>query len=341
MMARMLWLWPSAPGTGSREVIRAGLEAGIGTLVLPRSQGRSARVGRMALVTVDGDRLLQGRSLLAPIIRIRSKADEERAARAAARHRLVVVEGVDWTIIPLENLIARFQATGSRIMAVATSAADVRTLFGVLERGVDGVILRTDDPAAVRAAAGHAAGATGRVRLRGAVVTRVVPASMGDRVCVDTCSLLEEGEGMLVGSQSQNLFLLAAETKETDYVAARPFRVNAGPVHAYTVVPGGSTKYLAELRAGDEVLAVDAGGRVRNVVVGRLKIERRPLLLVEARLGTAHLHTMVQNAETIRFQTAGGAVSVAELRPGARVLVARDEGGRHFGMRVRETIRER
>lgn len=33
----------------------------------------------------------------------------------------------------------------------------------------------------------------------------------------------------------------------------RPFRINAGPVHSYTLLADGSTKYLAELEAGDQV----------------------------------------------------------------------------------------
>jgi 3-dehydroquinate synthase II len=40
------------------------------------------------------------------------------------------------------------------------------------------------------------------------------------------------GEGMLVGSQSFALFLVHSESEESPYVAARPFRVNAGGVYA-------------------------------------------------------------------------------------------------------------
>lgn len=54
-----------------------------------------------------------------------------------------------------------------------------------------------------------------------------------------------------------------------------------GPVHAYVAMPGGRTSYLSELRSGVEVLVVDETGQTRAVVVGRLKIESRPLILVE------------------------------------------------------------
>lgn len=52
-------------------------------------------------------------------------------------------------------------------------------------------------------------------------------------------------------------------------------------VHAYVALPGGRTGYLSELRSGSEVLVADAGGRTRTALVGRAKIERRPLMLVE------------------------------------------------------------
>lgn len=57
-----------------------------------------------------------------------------------------------------------------------------------------------------------------------------------------------------------------------------------GPVHAYVAVPGGKTCYLSELRSGKEVIVVDQSGNQRSAVVGRVKIETRPLILVEAKV---------------------------------------------------------
>ncbi|MBN9339690.1 MAG: hypothetical protein J0H52_06380, partial [Comamonadaceae bacterium] len=67
-------------------------------------------------------------------------------------------------------------------------------------------------------------------------------------------SMLKKGQGMLVGNSSAFTFLVHAETESNPYVAARPFRVNAGAVHAYAVMPGDRTNYLEELASGDEVL---------------------------------------------------------------------------------------
>jgi 3-dehydroquinate synthase II len=76
--------------------------------------------------------------------------------------------------------------------------------------------------------------------------------------------------------------------------------------------------------------------------VGRNKIERRPLLLVEAEAGGETVSLILQNAETIRLTTpTGEALSVALLKPGDQVLAHVESGGRHFGQQVEETITER
>jgi 3-dehydroquinate synthase II len=165
---------------------------------------------------------------------------------------------------------------------------------------------------------------------------------MGDRVCVDTCSNLGLGEGMLVGNASNSLFLVHAESLENPYVAPRPFRVNAGPVHAYIRVPGAKTKYLGELNAGDEVLVVSHDGRSRPAVVGRAKVESRPLMLIIAEAGGREVTTILQNAETIRLTRPNGeAVSIVTLQPGDEVLVALEAGARHFGHKIQESIVEK
>jgi 3-dehydroquinate synthase II len=165
---------------------------------------------------------------------------------------------------------------------------------------------------------------------------------MGDRVCVDTCTLMQEGEGLLVGNSSSFFFLVQAEAKMNPYVAPRPFRVNAGPVHAYVKIPEGRTRYLSELSAGDPILVVRADGAAQAATVGRVKIERRPLFLVEAVCGDTRGSILLQNAETIRLSKADGqAISVVMLKPGDSILAVVEKAGRHFGIKVAETIWEK
>jgi 3-dehydroquinate synthase II len=150
------------------------------------------------------------------------------------------------------------------------------------------------------------------------------------------------GHGMLVGNSSSALFLVHSESIENPYVSPRPFRVNAGAVHAYTKVPGGKTRYLSELAAGDRVLISDFRGVSTTGIVGRLKIEKRPLMLITASVSGINVTTILQNAETIRLTAPDGKpVSVVSLQPGDKVLVAVEEGGRHFGHKIEETITEK
>ena len=51
---------------------------------------------------------------------------------------------------------------------------------------------------------------------------------------------------------------------------------------------------------------------------------------------------VLQNAETIRLvDPQGKAIAVTSLKPGDKVLVHTTQGGRHFGMKVEESLIER
>ena len=262
------------------------------------------------------------------------------AAATEADHTIVV--GEDWKIIPLENLIARIGDETELIAGVQT-AAEAETAFETLDIGADGVLLDTDDTDEIRDTV-RVRDATTResVDLEYAEVLDVESAGSADRVCVDTASMLDDDEGMLVGSMSRGLFFVHAETADSPYVASRPFRVNAGAVHAYIRTPDGGTKYLAELQSGDEVQIVDTEGHTREAIVGRAKIERRPMFRVRVRTDDGdEFETLLQNAETIKVASAAGRKAVTDLDAGDEVAVFRQSGGRHFGEEVDERIIEK
>ncbi|GAA0476007.1 3-dehydroquinate synthase II [Halococcus dombrowskii] len=272
-------------------------------------------------------------------------------AADAAEHTIVV--GEDWTIIPLENLIARI-GDETELVAGVESAAEAKTAFETLETGADGVLLDSDDPDEIRETVEIRDEAEREtLDLQWAEITAVEQVGSADRVCVDTGSLMEGDEGMLVGSMSRGLFFVHAETAESPYVASRPFRVNAGAVHAYARTPGGGTKYLSELGSGDEIQIVDTEGHAREALVGRAKIERRPMFRIEAVVGSDiddaeggeptgdRIETLLQNAETIKVATREGPRAVTELEPGDEVRVYYEATARHFGEAVDERIVEK
>jgi 3-dehydroquinate synthase II len=167
-------------------------------------------------------------------------------------------------------------------------------------------------------------------------VVEVKEIGTGARACIDTCELMKPGEGILLGCQSSGLFLVQAEVHESPYVETRPFRVNAGPLSLYSLISPNKTSYLSELKSGEEVLVVDREGDVRLTNVARVKIEWRPMLLIEADYGGKTLKLIVQNAETIRVVTPVGSKAVTDLVKGDKILARVEAGGRHFGTLVKE-----
>lgn len=272
---------------------------------------------------------------------IKSKSDEKDVTTYGPKVDYVIIKASDWKIIPLENIIASLKGK-TKIIVEAKNKEDAKTALETLEIGADGILAAGEASDIKKIKELVEAASSEKLALVPVKIKKIKQTGMGDRVCIDTCSMFNPGEGMLVGSQSNALLLVHAESIETQYVAARPFRVNAGPVHAYTRMPDGSTKYLSELSAGDEVLAADNKGNTRPVVIGRLKIERRPLMIVEAEYNGKAIKTILQNAETIRLvDKEGKAISITALKEGDMVLAHVEDVGRHFGMKVAETITEK
>jgi 3-dehydroquinate synthase II len=274
---------------------------------------------------------------LALRITITGKRDENTAVKAAELAiDYILINCLDWRVIPLENLIARTRGK-SKLIAEIKNAEDARLVLEALELGTDGVLLKTADPEELKKTATLVKQQAPKIALTAAKIVNVQQISTGARVCVDTCDLMEPGEGMLVGSQSAGLFLVEAEVNENPYVASRPFRVNAGTLSMYTLGTTQNTRYLSELKAGDEVLVVDREGKSRKTNVGRTKTEFRPLILIEAEVEGKKIKVVLQNAETIRLVTPKGSTPVTDLKPGSEVLVhLAASGGRHFGVSVPE-----
>ncbi len=318
-----------------KSLVTTALEGGAAAVMVPEGyHDKVKELGRITTIAPDGD-LKPDQEVV--FYEFKSQEDEKEILKMALS-ATVVVRTTDWTIIPLENLVAQ----ADNIFAEVTNSEEARIALSVLERGVAGILIQNASPAEVKKTLAIVREQGEEVRLNTARVVSVREAGLGDRACVDTCTQMGQGQGMLVGNSSSALFLIHAESVENPYVSPRPFRVNAGPVHAYIRVPGGKTRYLSELEAGDQVLCVDHLGRAQGVTVGRMKIERRPLLLVTAETGSETITTLVQNAETIRLTAPNGEPrSVVLLEEGSEILVALETAGRHFGHKVEETIWEK
>jgi 3-dehydroquinate synthase II len=272
-------------------------------------------------------------------LNIKGKEDEELAFQAAnVSCDYIIIHCLDWKIIPLENLIAKVKGK-SKLLAEVSSPNEAKVALETLELGSDGVVLKTLNKDELKETRDIIEGGLKEeIKLSKAKIVRLEPIGLGARACIDTCDLMGIGEGLLIGSQSSGFFLIQAEVYENPFVESRPFRVNAGAISLYVLCPQNKTRYLSELKAGDQVLIVNKDGKTRVAAIGRVKIEKRPLMLVEASYEGRIIKTIVQNAETIRLVTPTGSKSIAELKPGDEVLVRLEEGGRHFGMLVKDEM---
>ena len=320
----------------NKEIAISALESGAQAVVLPDGESKTVRqFGKIKTVEKNGD-IKPGTDV--EFIDITGKKDEDRAAAVPA-DKIIVLRMLDWTIIPIENLLAK---RGKNIIVQVENNEQAKLMVEILEKGVDGVLLNTTDINEIKKCADIIHGVSEKVSLVTATITAVKQLGMGDRACLDTCTQMTLGEGMLVGNTASGFFLIHSESIDNPYVASRPFRVNAGAVHAYTLTPNGKTKYLADLKAGDEVLLVNFRGKSQTAYLGRNKIEKRPVMLVEADVKGQPISLVLQNAETIRLvNPEGKAVSVTTLKQGDKVLGHIEKAGRHFGMQVEETLIER
>jgi 3-amino-4-hydroxybenzoic acid synthase len=267
----------------------------------------------------------------------------EDACAAARSQRWSVLSFRDPTKIPLEIVLAAADKATGNIITTVTDVEEAEIVFGVLERGSDGVMLApraVGDATALRAVAVTEPGTVPLVELE---VTGIAHVGMGERACVDTCSYFREDEGILVGSHSKGMILCCSETHPLPYMPTRPFRVNAGAIHSYTLAHGTRTNYLSELVAGSKVTAVDAKGQSRTVTVGRVKIESRPLLAIEAvGPGGQQVNLIVQDDWHVRVLGPGGVVlNTTELKPGDKVLGHLPTEDRHVGYPITEFCLEK
>ncbi|MBB1255828.1 3-dehydroquinate synthase II [Streptomyces sp. OF3] len=266
----------------------------------------------------------------------------EDACRSGRTEKWSLLLFRDPTKIPLEIVIAAAARAQGSLITVAQDVEEAEIIFGVLELGSDGVLMapaRVGDATALKRAAETD---VPDVRLVELEVTATAHVGMGERACVDTATYFGEDEGILVGSTSKGMILCVSETHPLPYMPTRPFRVNAGAIHSYTLGAGERTNYLSELTAGSKVTAVDIHGRTRLVTVGRVKIESRPLLSIDAVAPDGRTANLIlQDDWHVRVLGPGGAVlNSTELKPGDKVLGYLPEEDRHVGYPIAEFCRE-
>ena len=301
---------------------------------------------------VDGAALYINQRQVGRRVDVSNSEGQAKARSMAGSVEWILLDLGEWKMIPIENIIAVCDGGPTKVAARISSPEQVLGAAFALQIGVDALLVSEENlPTALIAKS-----------QRGEVISPVTPTpekpsfklsqievievkegGVGDRVCVDLTSMLELGEGMLVGSSANSMVLVHGETVESEFVPTRPFRVNAGAAHSYILKADGSTSYLSELKMGDEIMVLSESGTSRSAVVGRIKIERRPFILFRWR-DEKHNEagTLLQQAETVRLVTAANElVSITELSEGTILLGWSGGGGRHIGIPISAEVKER
>jgi 3-dehydroquinate synthase class II len=280
----------------------------------------------------------------------------------------VVIDMHHPTYIPFELLLAE-TPTNTRLLrfvpihglqGTVDEVNQALNAFGTLEEGVDVVFQSRNVKEIKELDVAIEQRLHGKMKLVEAEVIEVEHTGLGHRVCVDTTTLMTNEEGMIVGTTGWGGIFVCSETHYLPHMNLREFRCNAGSVQSYVWGPNNIAVYLSELRAGSRVLATDIRGNTRVLTVGRVKIERRPLLLITTRVKVedlpedhlarkqpvqypaVHIKAFLQNDWHVRIMGADGKVRNSTLvKPGEKLMAYADEPGRHTGIKVGETIVEK
>ncbi|MFH0776316.1 MAG: 3-dehydroquinate synthase II [Patescibacteria group bacterium] len=332
-MRKLFWV---AIPKWNKSLVTTAIESGADALVLPKGFAKKAKeLGLIQIVAADGD-LKIGKDVREFTI---TAKEVENDVVAAGERVWKIIRNKDWSIIPLENLISKT----TKIIQSVPNAQKAKLALETMEVGADGILLETAKPAEIVATGKIVREANNeKLNLVRAKIESTEPVGVADRVCVDTTAILAPGQGILAGDSSSAMFLVFNENVESPYCDPRPFRVNVGAVHAYVRLPDNKTGYLNEVGAGKQVLIVDEKGNTFPLAVGRAKIEKRPMLHVRGKVGSKSISLVMQNAETIRLtQPNGKPISITKLKKGDEVLAFVEDAGRHFGVKVKETINEK
>ena len=304
----------------------------------------------------DGNRLMSKQSIVGAVITVNSEERQEYARSLVGSVEWLVVDFTDWSMIPIENLVAACEGTPTKIAAVLSTPEQAQGAGFALHKGVDALVV-TSSNEMIEAAlvvksqrlermAQHDPQVIAQpqhVGLGKLTVSSVQPGGTAERYCIDMTRLLEDGEGLLLGSSASSFIFVHGETVDSEFVPTRPFRVNAGPPHAYIRMSSGKTKYLSELQSGDEIHVVNTEGMQRSATVGRLKIELRPMILVKwIDENNKEGNMFLQQAETVRVVGLDKKTkSITALKPGDIVIGWSDMGSRHIGAPISSAVTER
>ncbi|WP_082235367.1 3-dehydroquinate synthase II [Halobacillus massiliensis] len=171
-------------------------------------------------------------------------------------------------------------------------------------------------------------------------ITKIEEIGDGMRVCLDFIDILKPTDGVYVGNTGHGYVKVLAENRESDGYPPRPFRLNCGSFHQY-LYQEEKTYYLHELQPGKKLKITDEESE-REIAIGRVKIEKRPFVRVEAGRGEQTISATLQKSSSVHLmEESDGEISILDLKEGQKILALLDKPGRHLGEKIDEVIVEK
>ena len=122
---------------------------------------------------------------------IKDKSDEDSIKKSAELQvpYLIIEDFSDWKVIPIENLISEIYNKPSKLIVNVKDVKEAKLMLETLELGADGIII---EPKSVEDVEELSKLKSDDISLEMtmAKVTEIKEIGMGDRVCVDSCSML-------------------------------------------------------------------------------------------------------------------------------------------------------
>ncbi|KAK4794661.1 hypothetical protein SAY86_012655 [Trapa natans] len=194
---KKVWIW-----TENKNVMTAAVERGWNTFLFScreLADDWSSIAMIKPLFIQEGDVLDDDEKRIATIIGI-STPEELGQLHPDRLPQNIILNLLDWQVIPAENIVAMFQGSQKTVFAISKTPSEARTFLEALEQGLGGVVLKARDVQAVIDLKGYFDSrdeVRNSLSLTKASITKISTAGMGDRVCVDLCSLMKPGEGLL------------------------------------------------------------------------------------------------------------------------------------------------
>ncbi|GMP30519.1 hypothetical protein CsSME_00005150 [Camellia sinensis var. sinensis] len=146
---KLVWIW-----TQNKHVMTAAVERGWNTFVFPsHCRDLANEWSAMALIhplfIEKGELLDSEHKRVATFSEISSPDQLEQLQPEDEQAENIIVNLLDWQVIPAENIVAAFQSSQKTVFAISRTPAEAQIFLEALELGLGGVVLKVEDVKAV------------------------------------------------------------------------------------------------------------------------------------------------------------------------------------------------